>query len=237
MRVTGPTMSELAIDTATAACAVALRVDGETFDHAPAPGRMLERPAHAKELLPAIESLCNESGTELAELTSIAVGVGPGAFTGLRIGVSTARAIATANGLGLVPVSSLETLIAGGGTDQTVIAMIDARRNEVFYRVGEGPDSLASPAETLSVVRDAVARGSVLAIGDGALKFREQLFALGAEVPSGDDDRHVVNATMMLDIAASQTPLAPEAVTPNYIRAPDAKVSSRESWLVESEAQ
>ncbi len=230
-------MSELAIDTATAACAVALRVNGQTFCHAPAPGRMLERPAHAKELLPAIEGLCSESRTDLAELSAIAVGIGPGAFTGLRIGVSTARAIATANGLGLVPVSSLETLVAGGGTERTVIAMIDARRNEIFYRVGEGPDSLATPAETLSLARDAVARGPVLAVGDGALKIREQLLEVGADVPPSDDDRHVVSGSVMLDIAASRTTLAPEGVTPNYIRAPDAKVSSRESWLVESGAK
>ncbi len=227
-------MSELAIDTATAACAVALRVNGQTFCNAPAPERMLERPAHAKELLPAIERLCMESRTDLAELSAIAVGIGPGAFTGLRIGVSTARAIATATGLGLVPVSSLETLIAGGGTERTVIAMIDARRNELFYRVGDGPDSLATPAETLALARDAVARGPVLAVGDGALKFREQLLEMGADVPPSDDDRHVVSGSVMLDIAAARPTLAPEGVTPNYIRAPDAKVSSRESWLVES---
>ncbi|MGH2907254.1 MAG: tRNA (adenosine(37)-N6)-threonylcarbamoyltransferase complex dimerization subunit type 1 TsaB, partial [Solirubrobacterales bacterium] len=128
-------MNRLAFDTATAACMVALeRVDGEVFETAPAPGRMFEQPAHTTELLPAIDGLLAQAGVGYAELGAVIVGTGPGAFTGLRIGVATARAIATARALPLIPVSSLAALIAGADAgDRPVFAVIDAKRREFFF--------------------------------------------------------------------------------------------------------
>lgn len=215
-------MNALAFDTSTAACSVALRrADGELFELRPAPARLLERPAHTTELLPAIVELSERAGVPLGAVESLAVGVGPGAFTGLRIGVATARAIATANGIGLIPVSSLASLADDG------VPVIDARRKEFYFRV-DGEDLLAGPDE--AVERIASAGGP--AVGDGALVLRERLADAGVEVRAVDDPRHVVSAAKILDLAAGATPLAPDAVVPNYIRPPDAKVSSRESWLV-----
>ncbi|MBK5229704.1 MAG: tRNA (adenosine(37)-N6)-threonylcarbamoyltransferase complex dimerization subunit type 1 TsaB, partial [Thermoleophilia bacterium] len=119
----------MAFDTATAACSVAIRRrDGALFDHRPATARMFEQPAHATDLLPAIVELLERAELDWSDLDRLAVGVGPGAFTGLRIGVASARAIATARSLPLTPVSSLAALAAGAGAGDTaaVLPVIDA---------------------------------------------------------------------------------------------------------------
>lgn len=220
-------MNELAFDTATAACSVALRrADGELFESRPPAARLLERPAHTTELLPAIAELCAAAGVELSQIGRIAVGIGPGAFTGLRIGVASARAIATANGIGLVPVSSLAALAGGAG--DAALPVIDARRNEFFFRVGE-TDLLAGPEDAAEAIA-AAAPG--IAVGDGAIKLRTALAERGVEVPGDGDRRHVIGGAALLDLARALEPLAPDEVVPNYIRPPDAKVSTRESWLV-----
>lgn len=217
-------MNALAFDTATAACSVALRrEDGKVFESRPPASRMFERPAHTTELLPAILELCAQAEISLDEVRQLAVGVGPGAFTGLRIGVATARAIATANQIELIPVSSLAAL-AGSGE---VVAVVDARRSEFFFRI-DGEDRLAGPDAAVA----AIAAADEPAIGDGAVKLRGPLEAAGVAVPADDEPAHVISAVAMLDLAQGATPLQPDEVVPNYIRPPDAKVSSRESWLV-----
>lgn len=216
-------MTALAFDTATAVCPVALRrTDGELFEYRPPVARLTERPQHTTELLPAVLDVCAQAGVQLGEVTQLAVGVGPGAFTGLRIGVATARAIATANAIGLTPVSSLAALARGGATP-----LLDARRNEFYFRVN-GEDRLDSPEIALEVI--AAVGGSV--IGDGAIKLRAELEAAGLDVPGDDDPVHVIAAADLLALAAGVQPLAADAVVPNYIRPPDAKISSRESWMV-----
>lgn len=216
-------MIELAFDTATAACTVALRRDdGELFELTPSPERLTERPAHTTELLPAILEVTTRAGVELGEVDRLAVGVGPGAFTGLRIGVATARAIATANGIELTPVSSLAAL-----STPEITPVIDARRNEFFFRIG-GEDRLAGPEQALAEI----AAAGLPAAGDGAIKLRSDLGENGISVPAGDDPIHLVSAVAMLDLARGLQSAQPDEVVPNYIRPPDAKVSSRESWLV-----
>lgn len=224
-------MSELAIDTSTAACAVALLVGDEVHMAMPLASRLLEPPGHARELLPAIEHVIGESGTKIDELESVAVGIGPGAFTGLRIGVATARAIATARGIGVKPVSSLAALAAVQDGAPRTIAMTDARRKEIFYRVDDR-DELGSPEAAVAAAAQAAASGPVCAVGDGAIKLRDQLIERGVHVPLPDDDAHLVDPVAMLVIARELQPVEPESVLPNYIRPPDAKVSTRESWLV-----
>ncbi|MBI4897203.1 MAG: tRNA (adenosine(37)-N6)-threonylcarbamoyltransferase complex dimerization subunit type 1 TsaB [Actinobacteria bacterium] len=243
-------MTVLAFDTATAACSVALgRADGEVFEHRPESGRMLERPAHATELLPAIVELLDRAGAGWDEIERLAVGVGPGAFTGLRIGVTTARAIATARGLRLTPVSSLSALAAGTGASNPpdgaatvakggeqagtcVLPVIDARRGEYFYRLPGGEDCVSGPDELIDRVAGLEAR----AVGDGAIKLRDRLVEAGLQVPAGDDPRHVVSAVAIIELSRAAVAGEPASVVPNYIRPPDAKVSSRERWLVNAES-
>jgi tRNA threonylcarbamoyladenosine biosynthesis protein TsaB len=161
------------------------------------------------------------------DLDAIAVGVGPGGFTGLRIGVSTARALAAARGLPLRPVSSLAALAAGIEAD-LALPLIDARRGEVFaalYDRGEAvwEPFVARPEELAERLR-ALGRGP-LAAGDGALRFREVVEEAGARVAPGGSPSHLVRALHVCRLAADVADTPIEAVVPHYIRAPDATPS------------
>jgi tRNA threonylcarbamoyladenosine biosynthesis protein TsaB len=232
-------VSLLGIDTSTAASAACLlRGDGEVFEVAPEPAALAERPAHARELMPAVAAVMERAGVGYGDLEAIAVGVGPGAFTGLRIGVATARALASANGLELRPVSSLAALAAGiegvrplesttlKGSDP-LLPVIDAKRGEVFaalYAPGgellRGP--LAVRPERL-VERIGAAAVRALAAGDGSLRFRGMLEAAGIRVVPADSRSHVVRALHVCRLGAEVSGVAPQAVLPDYLRAPDAK--------------
>lgn len=234
-------MTLLAFDTSTAVCAVGVVLaDGTVHEHADGPQRLHVRPAHTRELLPAIDAVVERAGLGLGEVEQVAVGVGPGAFTGLRIGVATARAIATASGASLTPVSSLAALALGAAQDPaapTVLAVNDARRSELYCAV-YGPDGAAlvpdrvCPAgEILEIVRQLAADGAVVAVGDATAELSEQLVELGVDVPGPDDRRHVVRASSVAQLAKSAQAVPVNDVVPNYIRPPDAKQSSRESWV------
>jgi tRNA threonylcarbamoyladenosine biosynthesis protein TsaB len=230
----------LAFDTATPATAVALALAGGdvlTRRHEPGPG---ERPGHATELLPLALALLDAAGLDWGELARIAVGVGPGTFTGLRIGVATARALAHAHELPLVGISTLRSLAAGAGaSDRPVLAVLDARRGEAFAAAwsAEAAGASAPAAEPLVVPAAltpealvAVVRalpGAPLAVGDGALRFRAELEAAGAVVPADDSPLHRVDAAMHCRLAARLEPAAHDAVHPAYLRLPDAELALR----------
>src|SRR5205823_2510395 len=136
----GDRMRILAFDTATRATAVALD-EVELRDDPPAG----TRPHHTTRLMPLIVEVLERAATEWAEIDRIAVGIGPGTFTGLRIGVATARSLSRARRIPLVGVSTLESLaLNASGADpatarandahdaEAVLAVLDARRGEVF---------------------------------------------------------------------------------------------------------
>ena len=130
-------MTILGFDTSTAASSAGvLRSDGELFEVLPPAARLAERPAHAAELLPAIGRVMEDADVAFSDLDAIAVGVGPGTFTGLRIGVATARALAKANDVPVRPISSLAAL-AAGLTDKARLPLIDAKRGEVYAALYE----------------------------------------------------------------------------------------------------
>jgi tRNA threonylcarbamoyladenosine biosynthesis protein TsaB len=220
-------VSILGIDTATAASAVCvLRSDGAAFEAEPPAARLAERPAHAAELMPAVARCMDGSGLAWDQLEAIAVGVGPGMFTGLRIGIATARGLSAASGVELRPVSSLDALADGGGDGGPTLALIDARRGEVFAALHEGPATVWEPfVAAPEAVAERLREEGVgpLAVGDGAVRFREVLEAVGARVPDGDSRAHVVRALSICRLAAAAAPAAPTAVLPDYLRLPDAK--------------
>ncbi len=154
------------------------------------------------------------------------MGVGPGTFTGLRIGIATARGLASAAGLALRPVSSLAAL-AEGIEGEARLALIDARRGEVFGALyGAGGERLwapfvAVPERVAERVREAgvVAR----AAGDGSIRFRRVLEAAGIVVEADRSRAHVVRALHVCRLAQDVAGEPPEAVLPEYLRAPDAK--------------
>ena len=219
-------MTLLGFDTSTsAASACVVRSDGESFEVAPPPERLQGPPAHASELMPAVANVMARAGVGWWDLDAIAVGVGPGTFTGLRIGIATARALAAANGLPLRPVSSLAALAAGIEPPQRQ-ALIDARRGEVFGALYEGdarlwPPFVTPPEELARRLRD---EGFMpLAVGDGSVRFRQVLEEAGVPVAPDDSEAHVVRGLHVCRLGAGVPDEPPEAVLPNYLRDPDAK--------------
>ncbi|MFL5841845.1 MAG: tRNA (adenosine(37)-N6)-threonylcarbamoyltransferase complex dimerization subunit type 1 TsaB [Thermoleophilaceae bacterium] len=219
-------MNVLGFDTSTAATAVCvLRSDGEAFEHEPPVQRLFEPPGHARELMPAVDRLMRQAGLGFGDLDALAVGIGPGGFTGLRIGLATAHGIAHGSAIALHPVSSLAALAAGMETDTDRAArlpLIDARRGEVYGAVDGGSPFVASPEDAA-----ARAHAGALAAGDGSIRFRETLEAAGIRVAPGDSRMHVVRGLYICRLAEAVQPAPPEAVVPCYLRAPDAKPPSR----------
>ena len=216
----------LGFDTSTAASsACLLRQDGEAHEAVPDPRALTARPSHARELLPAIAQVMDRAHARFDELEAIAVGVGPGAFTGLRIGIATARSLAAANELPLRPVSSLAALAAGIDAD-LALTLIDAKRDELFaalYERGEErwPPFVAAPLVVAKRVEASALRPR--AAGDGSIRFRGVLEAAGIHVYPDESLSHVVRALHVCRLAREVPDARPESVLPDYVRAPDAK--------------
>lgn len=237
-------MIVLAFDTATTASAVGLRIPGHSAERRddPRPG---EHPGHATRLLAMAAELLEQANLGWGELERIAVGVGPGAFTGLRVGVATARGLAHSLEIEVAGVGSLAALAHGAfeddprATAQPLLAVIDARRGEVFaaaYRRSDrgSPDPLSEPAplaperlaDLVAGVAGEPASSAGLAVGDGAVRFRAQLEAAGAEVPADDSPLHRVRALATCVVGeAAQAVAAYEDLLPDYRRRPDAELA------------
>jgi tRNA threonylcarbamoyladenosine biosynthesis protein TsaB len=203
----------LGLDTATASTAVGLWAPGgpeiERRDDPP----LGARPAHAGRLLLLVEEVLAAAETDWAAVERIAVGVGPGSFTGLRLGIATARGLAQARDLPLVGVSSLAALAVGAD-----LAVIDARRGEVFAAAPGvfGPVAL-KPEELAARIEP-----GWLAVGDGAVRFREPLERAGAVIPADDAPQHRVSALQICRLGAEGQPADRDALLPDYRREPDA---------------
>jgi tRNA threonylcarbamoyladenosine biosynthesis protein TsaB len=243
----------LGLDTATHATAVALRLsDGRTLQahDDPDPG---EHPGHATRLLDLARELLAEADVAWSEIGRIAVGVGPGTFTGLRVGIATARGLAQSLSAQLVGVSSLQALAAAGLADgavtdedeasavDAVLAVIDARRGEVFAAAYErdgdayAPRQLSVPRalapQELGGVMASAEEGSGqprrwLAVGDGVLRYRSDLATAGVPCPEDSSPLHRVSAGAICALGA-RAPIATgsEQVLPDYRRRPDAELA------------
>jgi tRNA threonylcarbamoyladenosine biosynthesis protein TsaB len=234
-----PGVKLLAFDTATPATTVALALADEhvlTRRHDPGPG---ERPGHVSELLPLALALLAEAELDFTQLDRLAVGVGPGTFTGLRIGVATARALAHAHDLPLLGVSTLRSLAARAGDRDApaTLAVLDARRGEAFAAAWTTDEAEQPASEALltpaALTPDALAEATatlpagVVAVGDGAIRFRDVLAAAGAVVPADDSAAHRVDAAVHARLATVMEPDARDAVLPAYLRLPDAELALR----------
>jgi tRNA threonylcarbamoyladenosine biosynthesis protein TsaB len=216
----------LGIDSSTSASSVCvLRGGDDAFEVVPPVERLGQRPAHASELMPAVAEVMERAEVGWSDLAAIAVGVGPGTFTGLRIGIATARALATAAGLPLRRVSSLAALAAGIEAPAR-LPLIDARRGELFAALFDGdrelwPPFAAAPERVAERVREAGL--TPLAAGDGSLRFAGMLEEAGIPVAPKDSAAHVVRALHVCRLAEGAPDEPPEAVLPDYLREPDAK--------------
>ena len=229
-------MNVLGFDTSTAVTsACALRADGQAFEVLPDEAALSAPPAHARELMPALARVMRDAGLDWGDLDAIAVGVGPGTFTGLRIGVTTARALAHARDLELRPVSSLAALAAGIDAELR-LPLIDAKRGELFAALYEGdaelwPPFAGSPEEVARRVREAGWERSprLLAAGDGSLRFRETLEAGGIAI--SDSQAHVVRALHVCRLAGrswrQSPPEAPFCPTTSENQTPSPEMSDQ----------
>lgn len=191
---------------------------------------------HAEQLIPMIETACDLAGVQLSDIGCLAVDVGPGLFTGLRVGLATAKSLAFALRLPVVGVSSLDLVaFTVRYTNRLVVATLDAKRGEVFtafYRqVPGGLQRIGDPAVVTpdELVGDVQARRSeVLMVGDGGLRYRE-LFEGLPEVEIADEGRSRPSAAGLVLLAHAQA-LREEFVDaadiePIYLRKPDAEIN------------
>jgi tRNA threonylcarbamoyladenosine biosynthesis protein TsaB len=191
---------------------------------------------HAESLVPQVQFVCQQARVELSDLGAIAVDVGPGLFTGLRVGVATARAMAHALRLPVIPISSLDLLaFPARFSDRLIAPVIDARRGEVFYalyrQVPGGVQQVAGPrlATPDDLAAELQARAEdVLLIGDGAMRYAEAFRGLvGAEVCSHGLAHPSARDLVLLahHRALQEEWVQSWEVTPTYLRKPDAEIS------------
>lgn len=180
-------MRILAIDTALQACSAAVLDTAGDHDRVTTRSVPMVR-GHAEALMPLIAAVMSEAATEFADLDRIAVTVGPGSFTGLRVGVSAARAIALASGKPAVGVTTLAALAApffDDGTGGTVLPVIDARHDRVYMQVfAAGGRSLAGPRiATVHIAAHAALAGPTRIVGNAA-RLIEAVWPPGEPPPS-----------------------------------------------------
>ncbi len=192
---------------------------------------------HAELLVPSIENLTRLAGIGLQQVGRVAVDVGPGLFTGLRVGIATAKALAAALDIPIVGCSSLELLAhPHRRQDRLVAAVVDAKRGEVFWRLYRpGPDGLVPVNDpTVSgpkVLVDELAergddlaeRGGVLAVGEGARRYADVLGTLSNVELAGPADDHP-SPTVLVEVAAVRPSVPLNEITPLYLRDADVRI-------------
>ena len=199
-------MLTLAFDTATAVATSAL-VDTASNGHLEVLG---ERWSRAQTLLEDVDALLRQAGAHPSDLDRLAVGIGPGSFTGVRIGLSVAHGLALSLDLRGAGVSTLAALAAGA---PDALPVIDAKRREIFTLV-DGEPLVVAPQEL-------PLDGDALCVGDGAKRYRQLLEERGAVVPPDDDERHLPRARFHAALAGEPGPV--EELEPLYLRVPDAE--------------
>jgi tRNA threonylcarbamoyladenosine biosynthesis protein TsaB len=197
------------------------------------------RRRHAETLVPAIEFVARQAGIKLSEISVIAVDVGPGLFTGLRVGISTAKAVAHALRVPMIGICSLDLLAFPlRHTSRLIAAAIDARRGELFFALyRQAPGGVQrlgghhlGTADDLAAELEAF--GEVLLVGDGALRYRDQLERRGIEF--AEQWLAHPSAGPLVQLAHAQALredwVNPWELEPLYLRRPDAEInwSSRE---------
>lgn len=221
----------LGFDTATPQVSVAMSTDGAVVGEL----RLGHDRRHAEHLAPGIQYLCLQLDLELSQLSGIAVGLGPGLFTGLRVGVTTAKVMAQALRVPIVGIPSLD-LVAYPlrHADRVIVAVLDARRGEVFharYHPVPGGVQRVSDYEVGSprdlVVDLVAAADEVLLAGDGALRYRDAFAELDRAEQAGSSFAAPSSAAL-LELAAARIQReefsSPWEVQPLYLRQTDAEI-------------
>jgi tRNA threonylcarbamoyladenosine biosynthesis protein TsaB len=220
------------IDTSTPQTSVAVGTENEILAKASIAGA-----ARQEAVTPLLQELLHRSELSLSQVAGVAVGIGPGLFTGLRVGVETAKTLAQVTGIPIVGITSLDALAyAVRYTSRRIAAVIDARRGEVFsaiYRAVPGgvvrergyevhaPDRLV--AELLAMP------GEVLAVGNGAMLYRDVLDEIGSRIEFASSIAAHPEAAALVELAVPRL-LREEHdrlfdVAPVYLRKSDAEIA------------
>lgn len=233
-------MRILALDTALGACSVAQVQDGVIRAR-----RYQDRTrGHAEVLMDLVSEVEAEAGFRSLDCDRLAVTVGPGTFTGLRVSLAAARGLALATGLPLVGITTLQAIAAGAEVEHgQVIALLDAKRGEVYGQVfaaGSETTPLTQPQvlthqKAEALVRHALEQntpreGSVVLVGTGATLIAERIGATAlASVSSAPNQP---DAAIVAKLAALVADPASAPPVPLYLRDPDAKLPSRNPLIV-----
>jgi tRNA threonylcarbamoyladenosine biosynthesis protein TsaB len=222
----------VAIDTSTPQTSVAIGTEHEILGRIQVVGK-----ARQESVTPALEQLLRFTGVDLDQVGGFAVGIGPGLFTGLRVGVETAKTLAQVTLAPILGITSLDALAyAVRYTHRTIVAVIDGRRGEVFsaiYKPVPGgvmrhtpfavqtPDHLVAQLETWP--------GEMLAVGDGAILYRDVLQAVGARIVFASPAVAHPDAAALVELAVPRL-LREEHdrlydVVPLYLRKSDAEIA------------
>jgi tRNA threonylcarbamoyladenosine biosynthesis protein TsaB len=228
-------MRILALDTATLVASVALLVvedNGENNGDVIAAAGDAHADTHSEKLLPLIDAILHQADVAPAALDAIACGAGPGSFTGLRIGLATAKGLCFALGKPLVLVSSLAALARGAG-GRDVLALIDAKKREVYAGVFAadgtplGGERVLPPDALLEHVHAVAGGRKLVVIGDGAAAYPDAAARCGEvdlTVRSSPDARAVAHlAAARLRAGATDEVLT---AAPTYIRASEAEIAT-----------
>ena len=191
---------------------------------------------HAETLTPAIEFLCRQSRVELSDIGAIAVDLGPGMFTGLRVGIAAGKALSHARRLPMIGVTSLDLLAFPlRHSSRRIVCALDAGRGEIFhasYRQSPGgvqritAPQVASPDELASELQ--AAGEEVLLAGDGALRYAAEFEAV-RRVELADRGEAYPLAGSLVQLAHARALreefVSPAELTPTYLRKPDAEIN------------
>lgn len=218
-------MLTLGLTTSTSVMAVAVGRGGQVLGEKVEP---TDR-RHAERLIPLALEVLAGAGCGLHDVGRLAIDIGPGLFTGLRVGLATVGGLARALDVGVVTATSLFLLAAGAGRQGDLFAVIDARRGEVFCQrftvtgrrvESTGPADLLDPSGDLSALR------ALPAVGDGAIRYRPQFEGAGCAVVEGSPSAaELVRRADELDLSPTRVPAA------CYLREPDARIGS---WATRS---
>ncbi len=225
-------MKILAVDTASKSCSVAILNEEKIFaEISNATGE-----THSKHLMGMIESAIRSSGVSKKDLDAYAVSIGPGSFTGLRIGISTVKGFSEATGKPAAGVSSLDALAFGFSASNLLIcSMLDARRSEVYFSCNRFRDGVMTRVVEEGVMDPGRVASSIkepcLFVGDGSIVYRKVISEKAAEEVFFDQpERNAIRAANVGYLGMKKIQkgeVCEKSLVPRYIRKCDAEVKKR----------
>ncbi|HZD42188.1 MAG TPA: tRNA (adenosine(37)-N6)-threonylcarbamoyltransferase complex dimerization subunit type 1 TsaB [Terriglobales bacterium] len=235
-------MRILAVDTATSTASVALIEDGTLVAQHPSdrqgpPAGSSRKGNHSEIILPLIESSLREAQFDICDISLFAISIGPGSFTGLRIGLSTLKGLAYGGG---APVVGVSTLLANAARvtnyNGLICSILNARKSEVYtavfrkdgdrlFRMTEDSAGSAAAMGKMMAALDGV--NPCLFVGDGAIVYRDlirEFFGSRAKLSAGNEYPSVAFAVARLSMGRSAEGSAIGELVPKYLRAPECEM-------------